>query len=90
MSSQQFCSVERDGYLMIVTLNRPEVMNALHPPACFELSAVFDAFEADPELWIGILTGAGNRAFCAGNVVPTSGLTPPPSLSAASAFTVAA
>ena len=67
VSSQQFCSVERDGHLMIVTLNRPEVMNALHPPACFELSAVFDAFEADPELWIGILTGAGERAFCAGN-----------------------
>ena len=34
-----------------VTLNRPEVMNALHSPAHFELGEVFDAFAADPEQW---------------------------------------
>jgi crotonobetainyl-CoA hydratase len=42
-------------------------MNALHPPANFELEGVFDDFVADPELWVAILTGAGERAFCAGN-----------------------
>lgn len=67
MSSHEFCTVERDGHLMIVTLNRPERMNALHPPADFELTKVFDEFEADPDIWIGIITGAGERAFCAGN-----------------------
>ena len=67
MSSHEFCTVERDGHLMTVTLDRPERMNALHPPADFELTEVFDEFEADPDLWIGIITGAGNRAFCAGN-----------------------
>jgi enoyl-CoA hydratase/carnithine racemase len=63
----EFCSVERDGHVLTVTLNRPEVMNALHPPASFELSKMFDDFAADPELWVAILTGAGDRAFSAGN-----------------------
>ncbi|MBW2231628.1 MAG: enoyl-CoA hydratase/isomerase family protein [Deltaproteobacteria bacterium] len=42
-------------------------MNALHPPANFELEQVFDDFAADPELWVAIITGAGDRAFSAGN-----------------------
>ena len=67
MSDYEFCRVEREGPLTIITLNRPEVMNALHPPAHFELNAVFDAFAADPEQWVAIVTGAGERAFSAGN-----------------------
>ena len=63
----EFTTVERDGNLMIVTLNRPEVMNACHPPASQELAAVFDDFEADDSMWVAIVTGAGERAFCAGN-----------------------
>jgi len=62
----EFCTVETDGHVMIVTLNRPEVRNALHADASHELGAVFDAFEADPDLWIAIVTGAGDKAFCAG------------------------
>ncbi|MEM7252910.1 MAG: enoyl-CoA hydratase-related protein [Pseudomonadota bacterium] len=67
MASYDYCTVERDGHLLFVTLNRPGVMNALHPPANFELALVFDEFAADPELWVAIITGAGDRAFCAGN-----------------------
>lgn len=63
----EFCTAERDGRLLIVTMNRPERMNALHWMAHEELAAVFDDFEADPELWVAILTGAGDRAFSAGN-----------------------
>jgi crotonobetainyl-CoA hydratase len=63
----EHCSVERDGRTLIVTINRPDRMNALHPPANAELEAVFDAFAADPELWVAIITGAGPRAFSAGN-----------------------
>lgn len=63
----EFCSVEREGPLTIVTLNRPEVMNALHPPAHRELSGVFDDFAADPEQWVAIVTGMGERAFCTGS-----------------------
>jgi enoyl-CoA hydratase/carnithine racemase len=62
----QYCTVETDGHLMIVTLNRPEARNALSQDACYELGGVFDAFEADPDLWLAIITGAGDKAFCAG------------------------
>ncbi len=67
MADTEFCKVEREGPLSIITLNRPEVMNALHPPAHFELAAVFDAFASDPGQWVAIVTGAGERAFSAGN-----------------------
>ena len=67
MTEYQYCTAERDGRLLVVTINRPEVMNAIHPPASFELERVFDDFAADPELWVAIVTGAGDRAFSAGN-----------------------
>jgi len=63
----EFVRVERAGPITTIILNRPEVMNALHSPAHFELAEVFDAFAADPEQWVGIVTGAGERAFSAGN-----------------------
>ena len=63
----EFCTVERDGRVLTVTLNRPELLNALHPPAHLELEAIWNEFEADPELWVAVVTGAGERAFCAGN-----------------------
>ena len=69
----EFCSVEIEGRLMVVTLNRPERRNALHPAANHELGAVFDRFEATPELWIAIVTGAGDQAFCAGADLRSSG-----------------
>lgn len=53
--------------MLCVTIERPDVMNALHRPANLELERAFDAFAADPDLWVAILTGAGERAFCAGN-----------------------
>jgi enoyl-CoA hydratase/carnithine racemase len=62
----KFSQTERDGHLFIITIDRPEVMNALHPPGNAELAGVFDEFAADPELWVAIITGAG-RAFSAGN-----------------------
>ena len=67
MADTEHCIVERDGHLLRVTINRPERMNALHPPANFELAKAFDEFAADPDLWIAIITGAGERAFSAGN-----------------------
>ncbi len=67
MTAYEFCTVERDGPLTVVTMNRPDVMNSLHPPANFELEAVFNDFAADPDQWVAIITGAGERAFSAGN-----------------------
>jgi len=63
----QFITVDRDGPVTTITLNRPDVMNALHSPSHFELHEAFDAFAADPEPWVAIVTGAGERAFSAGN-----------------------
>jgi crotonobetainyl-CoA hydratase len=63
----EFAKVERKDRITIVTLNRPEVMNAMHSPAHFELHRVFDEFANDPEQWIAIVTGAGEKAFSAGN-----------------------
>ncbi len=63
----EFCTVERDGPLTLVTINRPEVMNALHSPMHFEMDAALNDFAADPEQWVAIVTGAGERAFSAGN-----------------------
>ncbi|MDH3292881.1 MAG: enoyl-CoA hydratase-related protein [Acidimicrobiia bacterium] len=63
----EYSTSERDGNLFIVTINRPEVMNALHPMANQELADLMDEFQADPELWVAIITGAGDRAFSAGN-----------------------
>jgi enoyl-CoA hydratase/carnithine racemase len=63
----EFCRVEREGKLTVVTLNRPQVMNALHADAHEELARVFDDFAADPEQWVAIVTGAGEGAFSAGN-----------------------
>lgn len=63
----EFCSAEREGRVLVVTIKRPERMNALHSPAHYELSEIFDDFEKDPDLWVAILTGEGDRAFSAGN-----------------------
>lgn len=66
MDGFQFCRVVRDGHLLTITIDRPEVMNALHPPAHAELARAFDLYGADPELRVAIITGTGTRAFCAG------------------------
>lgn len=63
----EYSKVEIDGNLMIITINRPEVYNALHPMAGEEMSDYFDEFAENPDLWVAIVTGAGDKAFCAGN-----------------------
>ena len=60
-------SVRRDDRVLEVTLNRPAVRNALHAEAHVELEQVFDTYFSDPGLWVAIITGAGEDAFCAGN-----------------------
>lgn len=63
----EFVRYEKRDRIAIVTLHRPEVMNALHPPAGEELDRVWSDFVADDDCWVAILTGAGDRAFSAGN-----------------------
>jgi enoyl-CoA hydratase/carnithine racemase len=67
VSGYRFLSTRREGRTLIVRIERPEVLNALHAPAHGEMAAAFDAFAADDDLWVAIITGTGERAFCAGN-----------------------
>lgn len=75
----EFLKLDRDAHVLTITLNRPAVHNALHVPACNELSAALDEYQLDPELWVAIITGAGERAFCAGHDLLDGFHTPMPS-----------
>lgn len=63
----EFCSINIDNHMLEVTINRPEFKNALHPYANEELAEIFDQYFSDENLWVAIITGAGDDAFCAGN-----------------------
>ena len=65
--SLDFVRYEKRDRVAVVTIDRPEVMNALHYDANIELCEVFDDFAADSSLWVAVITGSGDRAFCAGN-----------------------
>jgi E-phenylitaconyl-CoA hydratase len=58
---------ERRDRIAIITINRPDRMNAINPQTSAELWDAWAAFRDDPELWVAVLTGAGERAFSAGN-----------------------
>ncbi|HET8944539.1 MAG TPA: enoyl-CoA hydratase-related protein [Dehalococcoidia bacterium] len=57
---------EKDGHVVTITLNRPESLNSLTPDMLTGLEAIFADLNADLEVWVAVLTGAGDRAFCAG------------------------
>ncbi len=60
---------EKKGHIAYVTINRPEVRNALHSYSYAELRAVWRDIGNDPNIYVGILTGAGTDAFCGGRDV---------------------
>ena len=57
---------EKEGKIAVFTINRPEAMNALNMETVRELEKAMTDFRDDPELWVGIVTGAGEKAFCGG------------------------
>ena len=59
----EFCSIEKADHVMTVTLERPDRLNALHPPANIELGEVFDDFASDDEMWVAVITGRGRHAL---------------------------
>ncbi len=65
--SYEFIKTETKGNILLVTMNRPEVYNAVHAEMHQEMSDCWDAFAADQDLWVAVLTGAGDKAFTAGN-----------------------
>jgi E-phenylitaconyl-CoA hydratase len=57
---------EKKDRIAVITINRPENMNAVDPETSAELTKAWEDFRDDPELWVGILTGQGDKAFSAG------------------------
>lgn len=57
---------ERKERIAIITINRPEAMNSLDGETLEALNKAWIGFRDDPDLWVAIITGAGDKAFCAG------------------------
>ena len=55
-----------DGHIATVTIDRPESMNAIDRATADALAEAWERVRSDPEVWVALLTGAGDRAFCAG------------------------
>lgn len=66
MAQYETITVETDGAVTIITLNRPEALNALSSKVLDDLIGAFDAYQADDSQRCAILTGAGEKAFAAG------------------------
>jgi enoyl-CoA hydratase/carnithine racemase len=64
--SEQLVHYAVVDHIATLTLNRPDQRNAIDLGMTRAMRAIMDEFEADENAWVGILTGAGNRAFCAG------------------------
>jgi enoyl-CoA hydratase/carnithine racemase len=67
MADYQFCKVEDEGWVRIVTINRPEVLNALHSEAHWEFDGIWTSSRPTRSSGSAIITGEGPRAFSAGN-----------------------
>lgn len=58
--------LEKDGKILLVKINRPEVLNALRGDTFIELEQALDEFADTDDLWVMIITGEGDRSFSAG------------------------
>ena len=65
--SYENISVDKQEQLTTITINRPDAMNSINPPTSQELDQALNEFRDDPNAWVCILTGAGEKAFSAGN-----------------------
>lgn len=66
MGDEKFVLFEKRGHVGIFTLNRPRVMNAVNAEFGAQFEAHLDAFEADDDLWVGIVTSSHPKVFSAG------------------------
>lgn len=67
MTTYEFFSYETPRpHVAWVTIERPEVSNAINTPAHVEWSDILDRIAADDDIWLGVFTGSGERSFCAG------------------------
>lgn len=63
----EFITASSANHVTRIVLNRPEVLNAINQQMHDELQAALDAFAADPDQYLAVLSGAGGRAFSAGS-----------------------
>ena len=63
--SEPLVTYARDGHVAVITMNRPEAMNAMSVAMLNDLTAAVRQYAADDEAWVGVLRGEG-RAFCTG------------------------
>jgi crotonobetainyl-CoA hydratase len=66
MTSSDAVLLERDGHVLVVTLNRPEARNAVNGDLTLGLGTALEEADGDPEIRAVVLTGAGDVSFCAG------------------------
>lgn len=78
---------EKREHIVIMTIDRPEALNALDPETLQGFSEACINFRDDGELWVAIITGAGEKAFCVGSdlkkampKIVDGSYTPPPSI----------
>lgn len=64
--SQPAVVTERRGRVLVVRMNRPHALNAVDAALSTGLGTALEELSADRELWAGVVTGTGDRAFCAG------------------------
>ncbi len=62
----QFIEYSLENHVARITINRPQVRNALNPETYYALSQVCDQVEQDDDVWLAVITGAGDKAFSAG------------------------
>ncbi len=70
----------KEGRIAYITINNPEARNSLAPEVTMGLQNAYYDFKDNDDLWVAILTGAGDKAFCAGadirGFVPAAGTQP--------------
>ena len=70
---QQAVLTERRGHVLLVTLNRPAARNAVNLAVALGLGDALEEAEHDRDIWAVIVTGAGDKAFCAGADLQATG-----------------
>jgi crotonobetainyl-CoA hydratase len=83
-AGQPLVLVERRGPVAIVTLNRPEVRNAVNRELTLAVADALDELESDDAVWVIVITGAGDKAFCAGQDLKAISPPIPPAVAGAS------
>ncbi len=68
---------KKEGKVAVFTINNPDVLNALSPAEVAEWTENLINFRDDKSLWVGIITGAGEKAFCTGLNLRSAGGPPP-------------